>query len=172
MWNLLQVFIDKDRAFNDHIPTCMTMAKSGSWYLLVEEWSLYCDDRLLFLIHLNSKHSNPDNIFNCGAAEGNLCKIRSTGNLGDGQQPTVCFLRPCKFRPGIWFQSHDQQPSRPQSNREADNAVRTVKQLLRKSPDPQTALLAYRATPLAGREEDKINSSNHLTSVETSLTKP
>uniref|UniRef100_A0A3P9JEV3 Integrase catalytic domain-containing protein n=1 Tax=Oryzias latipes TaxID=8090 RepID=A0A3P9JEV3_ORYLA len=40
-------------------------------------------------------------------------------------------------------------PHYPQSNGEADGAVRTIKALLKKGEDPHKALMAYRATPLA-----------------------
>lgn len=49
-----------------------------------------------------------------------------------------------------WNFSHvTSSPRFPQSNGEAERAIRTIKGLLKKSSDPYLALMAYRAAPLA-----------------------
>lgn len=53
------------------------------------------------------------------------------------------------FAQDYGFQHLTSSPKYPQSNGEAERAVRTVKQLMSKNKDPQKAVLAYRATPLA-----------------------
>ena len=53
-----------------------------------------------------------------------------------------------KFTMDFGFVHTTSSPRYPESNGEAERAVRMVKQLLKKAADPYTALLLYRATPL------------------------
>ena len=52
------------------------------------------------------------------------------------------------FASSYGFQLKPSSPHYPQSNGQAERAIRTVKRLLKKSGDPHMALLIYRSTPL------------------------
>ena len=52
------------------------------------------------------------------------------------------------FASSYGFQLKTSSPHYPQSNGQAERAIRTVKRLLKKSSDPHMALLIYRSTPL------------------------
>ena len=53
------------------------------------------------------------------------------------------------FASSYGFQQLTSSPRFPQSNGQAERSVQTVKNLLKKSDDPYTSLLSYRATPLS-----------------------
>ena len=53
-----------------------------------------------------------------------------------------------KFAETYGFQQSFSSPRFPQSNGEAEKAVQTIKNLLKKSNDPYLAMLSYRSTPL------------------------
>ena len=56
-----------------------------------------------------------------------------------------------KFAEDWGFTHLTSSPRCPQSNGEAEHAVKTVKALITKSEDPYLALLSYRSTPLQNR---------------------
>ncbi len=54
------------------------------------------------------------------------------------------------FADSYGFKHVTSSPLFPQSNGQAERAVKTMKQLLERSSDPFMALLSYRSTPLPG----------------------
>jgi len=63
--------------------------------------------------------------------------------------PQLASTEFANFAKDYGFQHLTSSPKYPQMNGEAERAVHTVKQLMSKNKDPQKAVLAYGATPLA-----------------------
>ena len=68
-----------------------------------------------------------------------------------------------KFAEEYGFLHTTSSPKFPQSNGEAERAVKTVKAMLKKSEDPYLAMLAYRSTPLQnGFSPSELLMNRHL----------
>ena len=68
-----------------------------------------------------------------------------------------------KFAEEYGFLHTTSSPKFPQSNSEAERAVKTVKAMLKKSEDPYLAMLAYQSTPLQnGFSPSELFMNRHL----------
>lgn len=63
--------------------------------------------------------------------------------------PQYCSSEFMSFASSYGFQHLTSSPKFPQSDGQAERSVQTVKNLLKKSDDPYTSLLSYRASPLS-----------------------
>lgn len=61
-----------------------------------------------------------------------------------------------KFAKDYEFTRMLTNPHYPQVNSEVERTVQTVKNLLKKTPDPYKALMVYRATPLERKTEERL----------------
>ena len=68
--------------------------------------------------------------------------------VSDNDGPQFQASEFAKFADDYGFKHESSSPKYPQSNGEAEKAVKTVKSSLRKSTDPYLALTAYSSTPL------------------------
>ena len=76
-----------------------------------------------------------------------ICEIWHPGNCRDNGPQYSADLY-ATFAKNYGFEHVTSSPHYPQGNGEAERAVKTTKELLRKSGDPYLSLLAYRSTPL------------------------
>ncbi|KAF7645598.1 hypothetical protein LDENG_00201430 [Lucifuga dentata] len=114
--------------------------KSNTYFLVVDYFSRYVEIAQLsptrsteVIVHIKSmfaRHGIPDTL------------VTDNGPQFSGKEMQV-------FAKDYGFTHMMSSPKFAQSNGEAERAVQTVKNLLKKAADPYHALLAYRSTPLS-----------------------
>ena len=113
--------------------------KKSSYLLIVDYYSRYIEIAKLSCLTSTEVIMHIKSIF---ARHGILEKVI----LDNG--PQFSSREFSQFENMYCFDHVTSSPYFPQSNGEAERAVRTIKQLLKKAEDPYVALLAYRNTPL------------------------
>ncbi len=106
--------------------------------LVVDYYSRYVE-----IAHLSQKSSNVIEHFKSIFARHGIPETVITDN-----GPQFVVQKFADFATAYKFKHVTSSPRFPQSNGEAERAVQTIKNLLKKASDPYIALLAYRATPL------------------------
>ncbi|KAL7865994.1 hypothetical protein SRHO_G00112410 [Serrasalmus rhombeus] len=115
------------------------MLGSKTYLLVVDYMSRYVEIALLTPTRSNDVIHHLKSIF----AHHGICETLVTDN-----GPQFSGAAFSEFAASYGFCHVTSSPKYPQGNAEAEQAVQTVKGLLKKSNDPYLALLAYRATPL------------------------
>ena len=114
---------------------------SSEWYLLVVDYY----SRWIEIFHLTNLTSRT--VINSFKAIFARLGIPESVFSDEGTQYTSTEFQ--KFSQYWGFQHNTSSPKHPSGNGEAERAVQTVKNLLKKEQDPFIALLNYRNTPLA-----------------------
>ena len=121
------------------VATDLFELKSCTYLLVIDYFSLFMEiaplkgttsaDVILHLKSIFARHGIPETVYS-----------------DNGPQYSSHLFK--EFARDYQFIHITSSPKFPQSNGEAERAVKTVKNLLKKSEDPYLALLAYRTTPL------------------------
>ena len=113
---------------------------SGKHYLLVVDYF----SRYPEITHLTSTTSAAV----ITSLQVSICTARIPERVRSDNGPQYASQEFSTFADSYGFQHTTSSPRYPQSNGQAERAVKTVKQMLKQSGDPYLALLNYRATPL------------------------